>query len=185
MGKPKQLLPFGEGTLLTQSIRVAKSIPDAHVYVVIGSGSTAIAGKIEEEQVQIIVNADWQKGIGTSISEGVGLIASSDYRGVLILLADQPMVDASHLTKLVQAFSEQPDRIVATSYPNNNGVPSIFGAKYFQKLIALKSDQGAQKLLNKLDPLVIKPAAYFNDIDTPEAYRKFMASVANPDSKDS
>lgn len=172
MGQPKQLLPFGEGTLLTHAIHVATGIPNANVYVVLGSESATIRQKIKQEKAQIIVNSDWKKGIGTSISEGVNQLASN-HSGVLILLADQPMVDASHLKKLIQAFSEQPDRIIATAYPNNNGVPALFGKKYFQDLKELKGDQGAQKLLRQYDPIVIEPDEYFDDIDTPEAYQKY------------
>ncbi len=179
MGKPKQLLPFGQDTLLTHAIRTAQKVEGTDVCVVIGAESETIEKSLNKLHVRTIVNSNWQEGIGSSIAVGIREIGASKYHGALILLADQPAVDEAHLTKLLQAFDNNPTRIIATAYPINVGVPALFGHEHFQALMGLSGDQGAQKILKQSDPIVIEPPSYFDDIDTPEDHARCVADFIN------
>jgi len=67
---------------------------------------------------------------------------------MLILLADQPMISATHLHALIAAWSGDEQEIVATSYAGVNGVPALFASGCFSSLAALRGDQGARTLLS-------------------------------------
>jgi molybdenum cofactor cytidylyltransferase len=177
MGKPKQLLPFGDDTLLTHAIRTAQKVDGTDFFVVIGAESETIEKSLNKLQVRTVVNSNWQEGIGSSIAIGIRKIGASAYRGALILLADQPAVDEAHLTKLLQAFDDNPTRIIATAYPKNVGAPALFGHEHFHALMELSGDQGAQKILKQKDPIVIEPPSYFDDIDTPEDHARCTANL--------
>ena len=70
MGQPKQLLPWGDQTLIGHQIQ--KLIKTGHpVHVVIGSNSELILPVIEKFPANILINKDWELGMGSSISFGI------------------------------------------------------------------------------------------------------------------
>ncbi|HUL18062.1 MAG TPA: NTP transferase domain-containing protein, partial [Steroidobacteraceae bacterium] len=98
--------------------------------------------------------------------------------GVMLLLADQPLVSADDLRRLAGTWRKQPQYIAAALYSGTTGVPAIFPRSLFQGLLQLRGDSGARALLRRDTDRVVRvpmPAAAI-DIDTPED----LLSVAAP-----
>lgn len=174
----KQLLPFGETTLLGNAIEQAKASTADEVITVLGANYGKIKPHIEQYRTTIIENRGWERGIGSSIATGIKSISENDqdFKAALIFLADQPLIGSSYLNRLIQTFKENPAKIIATQYPRSNGVPAVFPKEYFEELMHLKEDVGARNLLNKDGSLVISVNAggKLFDIDTPEDYQKIQ-----------
>jgi molybdenum cofactor cytidylyltransferase len=62
--------------------------------------------------------------------------------GVLVTLADQPLVDAAALKRLIAAFDGE-RRIVASAYDDTVGVPAVFAREHIEDLMRLTGDAGA------------------------------------------
>ncbi|MEX1266362.1 MAG: nucleotidyltransferase family protein, partial [Woeseia sp.] len=105
----------------------------------------------------------------SSIAHGVAALRHAA-DGVLLLLADQPLIDQQHLTRLAERWSAAPERIVATAYAGKSGVPVIFPRRLFDDLCKLTGDTGAQPLLQRCgsDVLTVSCEAAAIDIDRPE-----------------
>jgi len=175
MGSIKQLLPWKTTTLLGNAITNAKTITN-NVYVVLGANAQEIKNKTVAE-VTYINNSDWSSGLGSSIACGVeAIVNKGQYAGVLIMLADQPLVDVNYINKLIDLFTKNDKGIIATNYSEKIGVPVIFNKTYFKELRNLKNDFGAKYILKNYneDIISINPNGKEKDIDTPDDYQELL-----------
>ncbi|CAM4376955.1 nucleotidyltransferase family protein [Zobellia nedashkovskayae] len=175
MGQPKQLLPWKDTTLLGHAIQTAKSTDAIEVVTVLGANAKLIQSQIKEEVI-FIQNTAWQSGLGGSIACGTEWLLQSniEFDGLLITLADQPLIDFKYLDKLISTFSEHTDRIIASTYRNRAGVPALFPKKYVNTLLKLDEDFGAKHLLEQeQDTIITIPAENrISDVDTEEDYEQ-------------
>lgn len=175
MGKPKQLLPWGDSKLLEHSIRTAQAAGISNLFIVLGAYSDAIQRRIDLEGLTLIRNPDWFQGMGTSIAAGIRELGNDpEIRGCLILLPDQPFISSEYLKSMIDAFDEK--IIVASKYGDHPGAPCLFPRIYFPDLEQLKGDEGARKVLRKHPAKIKYPAVIpdLRDIDTPEKYKKYI-----------
>jgi molybdenum cofactor cytidylyltransferase len=171
MGSLKQLLPFGDGTLLTNTIRQAQSAGFEQIAVVVGAESTRVAESVAQEAVEVIENPDWGLGMGSSIRAGMRRVRRwSPLPDVIaILLADQPLIESRHLVAMRDLQRQSNARIVAAEYGGGYGVPALFASELFDKLESLPPDAGAKRLLRGGEfPVTGYPLPEASiDIDTP------------------
>lgn len=174
MGRPKQLLPWKDATLLDQAIGTAKQV-SKDVFVVLGAHGDLIAEAIKNEPVSIINNKKWSNGLGSSISTGISKIPLDNFSAVLIMLADQPLLSVSFYKQMITTFTSNPCRIVATQYDIKVGVPAIFAVNLATELIQLQQDIGAKYIINtyKKECIVLNPEGTSVDIDTPLDYQTY------------
>jgi molybdenum cofactor cytidylyltransferase len=175
MGRPKQLLKWKNTNLLSHAIRTAKKINPLEVFVVLGANFDLIKSEIELEGIKALNNKNWEKGLGNSIAFGVNYIikSKSNIDGVLIILADQPLIDLEYLNLLVDRFRPGKQQIIASTHKNGrHGVPALFDNVYFEELSKLEEDKGAKSVLQKYSENVtaINGEHLVSDIDTLEEY---------------
>ncbi|SIS74018.1 molybdenum cofactor cytidylyltransferase [Zobellia uliginosa] len=175
MGKPKQLLPWHDTTLLGHAIRTAKASKAIRALTVLGAN----AKKIRTETTEAFAfteNTAWESGMGSSIAHGAASLMASDkdIEGILIMLADQPLIKESYLNLLIDHSIRHKDKIIATTYKHRAGVPALFPKPYFEALLKLNKDFGAKQLLQEEENQVIRLSAGQNiiDIDTSEDYER-------------
>lgn len=167
MGSIKQLLEWQNQSLLEHAIRIARTFLNGRVIVVLGAHAETIQAAIDLNNVSTIFNPDWQEGIASSIRMGIQALPETA-TAALILLSDQPLIRPNLVQNLLTGWQNEPARIVACQYGDSVGVPVIFPAGYFRRLLELKGDQGAKRLLLEFDGSLLKiplPEAPL-DIDT-------------------
>jgi molybdenum cofactor cytidylyltransferase len=124
----------------------------------------------------LVENAEWQRGIGTSIR--CGLLACGDrIDAVVLLTCDQPFVDALHILKLIAMQATTGNAVVASSYANTLGVPALFDRSCFDALLALPPDAGAKSLIaaRSKDAAAVAFEDAAIDIDTPADFERLIA----------
>jgi molybdenum cofactor cytidylyltransferase len=186
MGQPKQLLQWGEQTLIEHQIQTLLQTGNP-VNVVLGSNSDIILPVIQQFPATIAINTDWESGMGSSISFGIRQIIQNfpDANGVLISLLDQPMITASYLQKMLSAFqSGLRQFIVSRSASGWTGVPVLFDRCYFMELAELRNEEGAKKIVKSHEENVIQLDAgeLPEDMDTPEIYQHLLNKYLNQNS---
>jgi len=149
LGKPKQNLIYKGKTLLQSAIDIANDSKCIPVLVILGANADVIKPTIENLSINILQNENWQEGMASSIKVGITGLKKIEPKvdSVILMLCDQPFVDAELINKLIQSKSEK--GIVASAYNDTIGVPVLFDADYFEELLQLKGDEGAKKLLMK------------------------------------
>jgi len=177
LGRPKQLLELNGKTLLQKSIETALNV-SINVTVVLCANENLVRPTISGFPINIILNENWISGMSGSIQTGMSALKNNEFQAVLIMLCDQPFINASILKGMIEVFEKNKFPIVASEYEKKVGVPAIFDASFFQKLKMLKGQKGAKKLLmNNLDKT--KSFMFENgkiDIDTEEDWQKIKKS---------
>ena len=173
LGKPKQLLTFRGETLISRAVRTAVEAGCDPIVVVVGEIGDGIRQEIGAKRAMLVENAEWQRGLGTSIRRGLREIAESA-DAVVLLTCDQPFVDRGVIARLIAAQQKTGKPIIASSYSNTIGVPALFQRSCFEALLALPDDSGAKKLIEeRADDVASVP---FQDgavdIDTPEDFER-------------
>lgn len=176
MGSPKQLLPWGNTTLLGNAIRQFKNL-HVHCFVVLGANNKEISNRLSGLDVSVIINKNWEDGIGRSISYGLKEILSKDsFSHILIALGDQPLIGSQQIQVLIDQSELYANKIIANQYSSGFGVPAIFPNQYFEELIKLTGDAGAKKLLMHFQNNVVGVDSDIEliDVDTPEEYNSLI-----------
>ena len=128
MGQSKQLLEINATPLLLHSVRAALDSSAKSVNVILGANELAHREVIRNFGVNVISNHYWKSGMGSSIKAGLNYVVRkySDTEAVIIMVCDQPAINATHLGKLSSMFHETGSPIVASSYSGTVGVPALF-----------------------------------------------------------
>lgn len=174
MGQSKQLLRFRGKMLVEHAILQAIDAGLRPVVVVVGAEGTAVQNAIAALPVEIAQNENWQAGMGSSIAAGIRRLQqiAPDATAVAILLSDQPLVQARHLSAMRDLLTDGAAKIVAADYNGTLGVPALFKRELFAQLAVLPPDFGARRILRDSRSMVSAyplPEAAI-DIDTPADY---------------
>lgn len=168
-GAPKQLLVHKGQSLVRAAAKAATAAHTSPVIVVLGANRAQVAAELTRLRgVRTVVNEHWATGLASSLAVGLrALMEISGCDAVLVMLADQPGVDAAALKKLITAFDAD-HRIVAASYAGTIGVPAIFGCEHIKELMRISGDKGAgQWLRDRVDQVTSVPLPEAElDIDT-------------------
>lgn len=177
MGRPKQLLGLNGETLVRRTARMSLSLDCGPVVVVTGAHADEVGAAIEGCEVEQVFCDQWEEGMGASLRTGVEWISGRypDLQAVLILLIDQPEVDATYLGALLQLFKQSGMPVVASAYEETLGPPAVFSRELFPELVGLRGDSGAKKLIRSKQAQCASlpfPAGGV-DLDTPEDWGKY------------
>lgn len=174
-GTAKQLLTQHGENLVHRTARVAIEAGIESVIVVLGAYATSVESFLADiPQLTVAINGNWQRGQASSIHTGIERARGSKFDAALIMLADQPKIEASSIRSLLDRFDEN-HRVVASQYNGILGAPAIFGAEYFDKLLELTGDHGAGRWLrsNERSVTAVKMDEAAIDIDTPDDLKHF------------
>lgn len=176
MSQPKQLLPWGDQTLIEYQIKTLQKTGNP-VLVVAGANASQVVPVIEKYPVQIVVNEDWETGMGSSVAAGIRLVMHKfpDAAGVLFALTDQPLVPVEYFLTVLETYRPGRKQIIVSRSANGwQGVPALFDKVYFDELRNLNGEQGAKTIIQKHKSSVIyvESSDIMEDMDTPEAYHR-------------
>jgi molybdenum cofactor cytidylyltransferase len=179
MGQSKQLLVLENESLLLRSTKAALTSSSENVTVVLGDNEKEHRSVISHLPIQIVVNQDWQKGMGSSIKTGLHHVLKNqpDVQAIIITVCDQPLLTSSHLNKIIAAYQQKHECIVASRYSNSAGVPALFDKDLFSELLNIEDSHGAKVVFSKhLENvgLVDFPGGEI-DLDTWEEYQNFIS----------
>ncbi len=170
-GGLKQLLEYEGSSLLRRSVDSASCIVDERVIVVLGARAQKIKRNIENLDINIIINNEWESGIASSIQMGINALPS-DCTGIMLILCDQARITSGHLEQLCKRWLTDKSKIVASAYANIVGAPVIIPRAFFPAIMQLNGDKGAKSVIRNNPSDVVSeriPEAEF-DIDTESDY---------------
>jgi molybdenum cofactor cytidylyltransferase len=141
--------------------------------VVVGHEKSKIINLINNPNIKIVNNIDYEKGIGTSISCAMRHL--DDYiQGVMIIPADMPLISKVDLRNLENKFIElNSTKVVFPKHESNLGNPVILPKSYFDILTNLNADEGARSQIKNKDYVTVNAGIGTTlDIDTKEEFNK-------------
>lgn len=177
LGQPKQLLMYRGKTLICQMAEEAIAAVGSPVVLVTGANAQQILEKLCGFAIEIVENENWAEGMGSSISTGINALRKHEgLAGVIIMVCDQPFVNAALLQQLMDQQVIVGKGIIACTYDNTAGTPVLFSSTYFDALAALEGQEGAKRILQQsTDDLALVPFPLGAlDIDTAEDYQRLL-----------
>jgi len=174
MGQPKQLLRFEGKLLLQHAIDEARASKLSEIVLVLGYEAEQIQSNIDANGIRIVYNAEWDSGMASSLLTGIGAISNLgiSFDNLIVLLCDQPFLNAKLIDELISTQAQTAKPIVACAYEGRAGVPVVFHSSYLCHLMGLKGDEGARKIINEhqLDLALVPFVKGGIDVDTPQDY---------------
>lgn len=180
LGAPKQLLPYKGSSLLSNAILTAQQVKAAVTIVVLGAHATLLKEELKDVESNIVVNERYQEGMASSIRCGLKYLNDryKNIEGLLIMVCDQPHVDAVHLEALIKKQSLTKASIVASTYADRKGVPAFFTKEMFPALEKLTGDAGARYILKQQHNVATVDFPLGDiDIDTRKAYDQLLETT--------
>jgi molybdenum cofactor cytidylyltransferase len=145
-GRPKQLLPYGEGVLLDAALATARTSGFDQVVVALGAAAAEVRQSVDTGGLDVVENLDYDTGCSSSIATAIpALHPQTDV--LVLLLGDQPGVRPEHVRRLLDGREES--RIAVCRYDNGVGHPFAFARSLFPTLAALHGDKAVWKLLEQ------------------------------------
>lgn len=178
LGRPKQLLPYRDGTLLGHILDTARACAFDQLVVPIGGHADDVRAAVDLAGVDVVVNERYGEGCSSSIAAG---LAALDPRCavLVLLLGDQPGVTASTVRALLAGRGDAP--LAVCRYDDGRGHPLAFGRETFAELAALHGDKGVWRLLDRRAADVVEvaiPCPVPRDVDTARDYEAALAQAA-------
>lgn len=172
-GSPKQLARYQGVPLLEHVIKNCSTLSQKSqgvpTYVVLGANRQQIEGRVRLDNAGVLYNPAWETGIASSVRTAVQELASR-FDALLLVAGDQPLVSTHQLSRMIERFHEDPEKIVAARYSDGLGIPALFPRRCNKKLLTLSGDTGAKSVLMEEGEAVVgvpMPTAAL-DIDTPD-----------------
>ena len=176
MGQPKALLSIKGQPLISYQIDRLKEL-SLPITVVFGAYADEISKAVTSKEIRLILNKDFEKGMGSSIAFGTTSIQNTnpEIDAILVCAIDQPLIPLDHFENLLSTASKTDFSIIQSlSEVGWKGIPTLFKSNHFKALSKLTGDEGAKSIIqNNLSMVkaVKAPSDSLIDIDTYEQYQ--------------
>ena len=177
LGRPKQLLPYGDATLLDRVLDVARDCEfDQRLYV-IGGGTQHVRATVDLTGIDVVENPEYREGCSSSIAAALGAV---DPRAdvLVLMLGDQPGVESATVMKLLAQRGDAP--LAVCAYADGRGHPLAFARGIFADLATLHGDKAVWKLMDRYGSAVVDvpiDGPIPRDVDTWEDYEALAGST--------
>ena len=170
-GGVKQLLPWGKTNLINTVIGTAKAAGLEPIVVVLGANSEKIRETIEDPDIQIVNNSNWDKGQSTSLKAGVNGI-NTDVEGVVFLLCDQPQISVNLVCSVVEE-GLRTGKVIIPIIDDRRANPVFFPKSCFDLFEKLEGDAGGRQIVSSCSHTTLQWSDEWmaKDIDKPEDYQ--------------
>jgi CTP:molybdopterin cytidylyltransferase MocA len=171
-GRPKALVELDGQTLAERGVALLRAGGTDPVLIVTGAAQIELR---PEHQARRVYNGEWRTGMGSSLRAALRALteleAGPEIGAVVVALADQPLVGAEAVGRLIAAYQAGAGVAVA-AYGGKPRNPVLLAREHWPEVIATATgDQGARAFLRARPELVTLvecgDTGRPDDIDTP------------------
>jgi molybdenum cofactor cytidylyltransferase len=140
MGRLKQLLLLGNKPVLRHVVDalIAATVDD--IVVVCGAHRERYADALKNTGARLVQNEAEGSEMADSVQLGLRALETGlSFSGVLVCLADHPLVSADTYRTLVRQHHETPEKIVIPAFKGRRGHPSLFPAQIIREIYSMTS----------------------------------------------
>jgi molybdenum cofactor cytidylyltransferase len=173
MGRPKQLLPLNGKSAIRHCLDgiIAAGVQD--VVVVLGMKGGEAAAALAGLPVKIVFNSNPGSEMAESVR--IGLREIDRPSGVLVCLADHPLVSSETMKALVANHARNPQEILIPLYHGRRGHPTLFPAAIAREVFSgLTLRDVLAKHADLISLVDIEDEGITLDMDTEEDYERMQ-----------
>jgi molybdenum cofactor cytidylyltransferase len=180
MGQNKLLMELDGEPLVRRAVgRAAKAGLDPLI-VVVGYEADRVTRALDGLDYQPVVNAEYERGVNSSLRAGIRAAAESNASAAVIVLADMPFVTTAMFETLVERYRHGAAPLVVSDYDGVNAPPMLYDRSLFGEL-ATSEGQGCGKHVVKQHrheaESVSWPVAALTDLDAPEDFQRITTTA--------
>jgi CTP:molybdopterin cytidylyltransferase MocA len=179
MGRPKALLTDPDGRPF--AARVVRTFAEAgisDIFVVTGRDHAAVAEALAADRspvgAALVNNPDPSRGQLSSLLTGLEAAVARRADAVLVTLVDVPMVRASTIRAVVDAWADCRAPIVRPAIGDRHGHPVLFDRAVFDELFRAPLAEGAKSVMRAhagdVLNVPVEDEGCLADVDTPDDY---------------
>ncbi|MFH1864967.1 MAG: nucleotidyltransferase family protein, partial [Candidatus Eisenbacteria bacterium] len=176
MERKKELLPVaGEPMIRTVVSKLLGSRNVEEVIVVLGHEANAVGAAlsgITDERLELIGNARYSEGMGTSLAHAARACAWGA-EAIAVVLGDAPFFRTEDLDALVDAHADGA-AIAVPVFQGRRGHPVVLDSSFREEMEGLTGDAGARHILERESASVVEVEltddGFLVDIDDPDDY---------------
>jgi len=171
MGFPKPLLRLGTRTFI-ETLAAAILPGVARLIVVVGAHADAVREAIPADpRILVVENLNYLRGQLSSIKAALPHVGR-EAAGILIHLADHPLVRAETFAAVIDGYRQLRRPITIARYQGRRGHPVLFAHELLGELAAAPEDQGARAVVaadpTRVGYVDVDDPGVLTDLDTPE-----------------
>lgn len=169
----KLLLPFQGKALFLHIIDELLELRLNEIIIVVGHEYDSVIAALNNREVKIIYNEEYEKGLTSSIQAGV-LFSNSEVDNYLICLSDMPFVKKKHIMELLNHHHFK-NQITIPKIKEKRSHPILFSATFKDEILNHKDMDGCKRIIQKnMDKVkfISFEEDFSWDIDDPETYHE-------------
>ncbi|TFC88859.1 nucleotidyltransferase family protein [Cryobacterium sinapicolor] len=175
LGRPKQLLPYGDGVLLDAVLAIARASGFDQILLALGGAEHAVRQSVDTDGCDVVINPASGAGCSSSIAAAIQAL-HPDTDVLVLLLGDQPGVRPETVQRLLEGRGDS--HLAVCRYVDGVGHPFAFDRSVHPDLAALHGDKAVWALLEQraaevCEVVVAGPIPL--DIDTEADYQRALA----------
>ncbi|MGA7860557.1 MAG: NTP transferase domain-containing protein [Thermoplasmata archaeon] len=169
MGRPKPLVSLLGKPLLARILETVRTIHPAETVVVLGAAADEVRSGVDLRGTTVVVNPEFTEGMGSSLRQGAAAATSTG--PLLIVLGDQPFVNAATLRALLQRYASGGAKILVPTFQGVRGNPILLDHALLPELDSLRGDIGCRAIFpghtTDLVEVPVSDPGILIDVDTP------------------
>ena len=170
----KQLLPWGSTTVLGHTLANVQQTAVHNHLVITGHDAEKVRKIALAAGAETLHNPDFATGEMISSLQTAVRNLDESVTAVLVMLADQPMVQPQTMDLLLEAYWQGHGDLIAPVFEGRRGNPVLIGRRYFAELLALPATDAPRTLLrrhaDKLHLVAVPTDDILRDLDSPQQY---------------
>jgi molybdenum cofactor cytidylyltransferase len=175
LGRPKQVLPYRDTTVLGATLDVARAAGFEQLIVTLGGAAQLVRDQVSLDGIDVVTVADFGTGCSASLRVALDAVDSRS-KGVVLMLGDQPGIDPADVRRISTVAAD----IRVCRYTDGVGHPFWFSRNMFGEISRLHGDKGVWKLIesgrDEVGELRIDGPVPL-DVDTWEDYQRLLATA--------
>jgi len=177
MGQLKQLLPYGEHTVIEQVVSVLLASPVEEILVVTGHERGLVETALAKWPMKTVFNADYAEGeMLSSVQAGLRAVDTKS-EAALLAVGDMPAIERDVVAQLIQAYTAAGnDSVYIPSYRMQAGHPVLVPSSYWGAVLSLPKGDTLRSVLRaestRVQWMVVDTPSVLRDIDTPDDYQR-------------
>ncbi len=181
MGATNKLALAVDGEpLLRHMVKTLLASQLAEVVVVLGHQAEQAHKLLQGLAVGTVVNETYREGQMNSVHCGLAALRQP-CDGVMICLADQPLLTPRDIDELIEAFARRGGSIIAPTYQGRRGNPIVLAYAHRAQILDGERNLGCKRLIER-NPELVTPVEMDNDhtvfdLDTPDDYANLVARL--------
>lgn len=178
MGASKQLLPFGSKPVIRHCVDTLTDAGIGDIVVVCGAKHEACREALQGSGAAVALNTAPDSQMADSVRVGLAAL-DKPCTGVLVSLADHPLISSETVQSIVSLHSRAPGRIIIPAFEGRRGHPVLFPFAILQEIRELPTLRDiVRRDAGRVLEAAVPDEGVVLDMDTEQDYRAIIGRFA-------